>query len=137
MAKKQTRKYKPTESKYKGGAKEMYVTYDLEQKTRGNGSAMYPKVKRVYIAGDVTDWKSGRVRKSSGRTVSGVAIQYEQTRTGYRRKGYTAERDGTTYKVKPTTVEGSSQEFRKVVEVPGDAKNVNFYTKAGKLPKKY
>jgi hypothetical protein len=137
MAKKQTRKYKPTESKYKGGAKEMYVTYDLEQKTRGNGSAMYPKVKRVYIAGDVTDWKSGRVRKSSGRTVSGVAIQYEQTRTGYRRKGYTAERDGTTYKVKPTTVKGSSQEFRKVVEVPGDAKNVNFYTKAGKLPKKY
>mgnify|MGYP006987906056 CR=1 FL=1 len=26
--------YKPTESKYKGGAREMYVTYDLEQKTR-------------------------------------------------------------------------------------------------------
>ena len=31
--------YRPTESKYKGGAQEMYVTYDLEQKTRGGGSA--------------------------------------------------------------------------------------------------
>ena len=26
--------YRPTESKYKGGAHEMYVTYDLEQETR-------------------------------------------------------------------------------------------------------
>ncbi len=45
--------YRPTESKYKGDAKEMYVTYDIEQKTRGDSTAMYPKVKRVYIAGDV------------------------------------------------------------------------------------
>ena len=28
------RRYRSTESKYKGGAHEMYVTYDLEQKTR-------------------------------------------------------------------------------------------------------
>jgi len=27
------RGYRPTESKYRGGAQEMYVTYDLEQKT--------------------------------------------------------------------------------------------------------
>ena len=33
----------------------MYVTYDLEQQTRGGGSAIYPKVKRVYIAGDVSN----------------------------------------------------------------------------------
>ena len=45
--------YRPTESKYKGGAHEMYVTYDLEQKTRGGDMAIYPKVRRVYIAGDV------------------------------------------------------------------------------------
>lgn len=48
------RGYRPTESKLKGGAKTMYLTYDLEQKTRGGGSALYPKVKRVYIAGEVT-----------------------------------------------------------------------------------
>jgi hypothetical protein len=42
--------YRPTESKYKGGAHEMYVTYDLEQKTRGEQSAVYPRVKRVYIS---------------------------------------------------------------------------------------
>lgn len=137
MAKKTDRRYRPTESKYKGGAQEMYVTYDLKQETRGGGSALYPKVKRVYIAGDVKDWKTGKVEKQSGRKVHGVAIEYEQGRKGYRRKGYTAQRDGTTYKVKPTTVEGSSQNFRKVVEVPKDAQNVRFFTKAEKLPKKY
>jgi hypothetical protein len=46
-------RYRTTESKYKGGASEMYITYDLEQKTRGGGSTLLPKVKRVYIAGDV------------------------------------------------------------------------------------
>jgi hypothetical protein len=35
--------YKTTESKYKGGAKEMYVTYDLWQATRGENQALYPK----------------------------------------------------------------------------------------------
>ena len=133
---KSNRRYKSTESKYKGRAQEMYITYDLKQKTR-SGSAMYPKVKRVYIAGDVTDWKKGSVKKRSGRTVSGVAIDYEQTRAGYHRKGYTAKRDGTRYKVKPTDVPETSQEFRKVVEVPKKAQNVQFYKTQGKLPSKY
>lgn len=133
----QKRKYKPTESKYKGGAKEMYVTYDLKQQTRGNDTALHPKIKRVYIAGEVKDWKAGNVMKRSGRTVPGVEIKYEQTRTGYQRQGYTVERDGTRYKVKPATVEGSSQEFRKVVEIPKGAQNVKFYHKQEKLPKKY
>src|SRR5689334_19774172 len=43
--------YRPTEAKYKGGAQEMYVTYDLPQATRSGDGALYPKVKRVYIAG--------------------------------------------------------------------------------------
>lgn len=137
MAKNNNKQYKPTEAKYKGGAQEMYVTYDLKQKTRGDSSALYPKVKRVYIAGDVKDWKVGNVKKRSGRKVHGMAIEYEQTRKGYHRKGYTAERDGTTYEVKPTTVEGSSQQFRQVVEIPEDAQNVNFYPTKKKLPQKY
>src|SRR5919109_315381 len=115
MVKDMKRQYKPTESKYKGGAKEMYITYDLKQQTRGDGNAMYPKVKRVYIAGDVKDWKTGNVKKRSGQTVYGVEIKYKQTRAGYRRKAYTAQRDGTSYTVKPATVGGSSQEFRKVI----------------------
>ena len=64
----------------------MYITYDLRQPTRGDGSAMYPKVKRVYIAGDVKVWKTGRMKKRSGRMVFGVEIKYEQTRAGYRRQ---------------------------------------------------
>ena len=131
------RHYRSTESKYKGGAHEMYVTYDLKQKTRANKQTLYPKVKRVYIAGEVTDWKRGKVQKRSGRKVSGAQIDYEQTRTGYHRREYTANRNSTAYNVKPATVTGSSQHFTKVVELPEDAENVHFYTNTKKLPKKY
>ncbi len=40
-------RYRPTESQYKGGAAEMYIAYDLEQKTRGDRHALYPKVKHA------------------------------------------------------------------------------------------
>lgn len=130
-------RYRPTESKYKGGANEMYVTYDLEQKTRGGGSALYPKVKRVYIAGHVKEWETGTVTKRSGREVRGVQIAYEQSRSGYRRKAYSAERGATTYQVAPATVGGTSQRFVQVVEVPKEARNVQFYTRPSKLPAKY
>src|SRR5512147_477979 len=74
--KKTNHRYHSTESKYKGGAQEMYVTYDEKQKTRGGDEKLYPKVKRVYIAGEVKDWKVGSVRKRTGRKVHGVEIQY-------------------------------------------------------------
>jgi hypothetical protein len=133
----QKHRYRPTESKYKGGAHEMYVTYDLEQKTRGGGSAMYPKVKRVYIAGDVKDWKRGVVKKRTGREAHGVLIEYEQSRKSYRRQAYRAERGKTAYKVSPASVGGTSQRFRQVVEVPKEARNVRFYTDERRLPAKY
>lgn len=137
MAGKASRRYRPTESKYKDGAKEMYITYDLEQQTRGVTTATYPKVRRVYIAGRVKDWETGQVEKRSGRRVHGMAITYEQSRAGYGRREFTARRGGTRYRVKPAAVEGSSQEFRKVVEIPKEARNVRFHTAAEKLPKKY
>ena len=127
MAMKTNHKYHPTESKYKGGAQEMYVTYDLKQKTRSGDSKLYPKVKRVYIAGDVKDWKTGNIKKRTSRTVHGVAIEYEQTRKGYRRSGA----------AQPSTVKPTSQRFRQVVEVPKDAQNIHFYKSAQKLPSKY
>ena len=115
----------------------MYVTYDLEQKTRGGGGAIYPKVKRVYIGGDVKDWTTGPVKKRSGREVYGVLIEYEQSRKSYRRKAYTAERGKTSYKVSPAFVGVASQRFRQVVEVPEKARNVGLYTDASPLPAKY
>lgn len=129
--------YRPTASKYKGGAHEMYVTYDLEQKTRSDGSAIYPKVKRVYIAGQVLDWKVGVVKKKSGREVYGVQIDYEQSRKSYHRKGYTAHRGKTTYATSPASVAVTSQKFAQVIEVPERASNVRFYTDVGKLPAPY
>src|SRR5271157_5536354 len=76
--------YRPTESKYKGGAHDMFVTYDLDERTRGGDTTTYPKVKRVYIAGEVKDWIAGAVRKRTGREVPGVRIEYEQSRKRYR-----------------------------------------------------
>ena len=137
MAAKTNSRYRPTESKYKGGAQEMYITYDLRQKTRSGGQKLYPKVKRVYIAGTVTDWKTGEVQKKSGRTVHGVAIEYEQSRKGFQRKGVQATRGRTQYAVKPSSVGRTSQHFRQVLEVPQDAQNIHFYTSAQKLPAKY
>jgi len=131
------RRYRPTASKYKGGAHEMYVTYDLEQKTRSDGSAIYPKVKRVYIAGQVLDWKVGVVKKKSGREVYGVQINYEQSRQSYHRKGYTAQRGTTTYATLPASVGSTSQKFAQVIEVPERAGNVRFYTHLGELPAPY
>lgn len=137
MATKTSSRYRPTESKYKGGAQEMYITYDLSQKTRSGDQKLYPKVKRVYIAGNVTDWKTGNMRKRSGRTVHGVAIEYEQSRKGFQRKGFQAERGQTQYAVKPSSVGGTSQRFRQVLEVPQQAQNIHFYTSAQKVPAKY
>lgn len=128
-------KYQPTESKYKGGAQEMYVTYDLCQQTRGENRALYPKVKRVYIAGEVTHWEIGTFEKRSGRKVYGVKIDYEQRRAGYTREGYTAHRGSTEYQVPETDVEGSTSRFSQIVEVPESAENIQFRT--NKLPPKY
>jgi hypothetical protein len=130
-------RYRPTESKYKGGADEMYVTYDLEQKARSDGRAIYPKVKRVYIAGQVLDWKVGVVKKKSGREVYGVQIHYEQSRTSYHRKSYTAQRGKTTYETSPASVGATSQTFAQVIELPEGAGNVRFYTNLGELPATY
>lgn len=130
--------YRPTESKFKGGAEEMYVTYDLEQKTRGGGHALYPKVKRVYIAGDVIDWQArADLRKRTGKLVNGVRIEYEQSRRDYRRAGYNAERDGTKYEVGATRAKPTTQRFTQIVEVPQKAKDVHFYPSADRLPAKY
>lgn len=129
--------YRSTESKFKGGAKEMYVTYDVEQKTRGKSHATYHKVKRVYIAGDVQGWHAGQARMRTGRQVNGVTIEYQQTRRGYHRKPYSGHRNSTAYQVKATTIKSTTQKYHKVVEVPEDARNVHFYRDESRLPEKY
>jgi len=131
------RGYRPTESQYKGGADEMYITYDREQKTRGGNYALYPKIKRIYIAGDVKDWKVGTFKKRTGREVHGVLIEYEQSRKGYRRQAYSAKRGKTAYKVSQASVKPATQKFTKIIEVPEQAKNVRFHKDTSRLPDKY
>ncbi|MBS1911254.1 MAG: hypothetical protein JST22_04655 [Bacteroidetes bacterium] len=131
------RRYRSTESKYKGGAAEMYVTYDLDQRTRGGNSSSYPKVKRVYIAGDVKEWSLGCSRKKSGREVYGVTIEYRQSRSAHHRHGYVAKRDHAAYRTAPASVKSATQHFRQVVEIPEHARNVHFYRSANRMPARY
>jgi hypothetical protein len=129
--------YRSTESKYKGGANEMYVTYDLNQRTRGGGSAQVPKVKRVYIAGVVQGWKVGDFRKRTGREVHGVRIEYEQTRRRFQRKAYHARREQTEYDVAPAGVPKAKQRFAQIVELPARARNVEFRADRQELPERF
>jgi len=126
--------YRSTESKSKGGAQEMYVTYDLKQTTRG-GTAIYPKVKRVYIAGDVKDWTIGTFRKRSRREVYGVKIEYEKTRPNHERRAFTAHRGARTYQVEAAHLGPTTQHFTQIVQLPPDAQHINFYTH--ELPARY
>jgi len=137
MATTSTHRYRPTESKYKGGASEMYVTYDLDRKTQGGGLANYPKIKRIYIAGEVREWSVGTFQKRTGREVHGVRIEYEQSRSNYRRGAYTATRGETRYNVAAASVGKTSQNFVQIVEVPEAAKNVYFYPEADSVPERY
>lgn len=125
MTSKQT--YRPTESKYKGGAHEMYVTYDFDQKTRSGKMATYPKVKRVYIAGDVIDWKVGHFTKRTGRKVKGVKVTYEKEREGFYREA--------TQKRSAAHVEPATTSFTQIVELPEKAKHIQFFP--DQLPAQY
>lgn len=116
-------KYEAAGSKYKSGGNEKYVTYDLQQKT-AQGYAVFLKVKRIQIAGEVQHWEIGDFEMRSGRTAHGVRIEYEQSR-----KGYTRTRDGDSSRIAP----GMSL-FTKVVEVPERALNIAFHTE---LPNQY
>jgi len=69
--------------------------------------------------------------------VFGVKVDYEQVREGYHREGYTAKRSdtGTEYEVPSTDVEPSHSSFRKIVELPENAKNIEFHR--SNLPERY
>ncbi len=129
--------YRPTEAQYKGGAKEMYVTYELEQRTRGGNTASYPRVKRVYVAGDVKDWRTGTFTNRRGRRVHGVRIAYDQRRAGFRRGAFEGGRGRTRYRVGPSSVPATEQRFTKVVELPDRARDVQFHTAATRMPARY
>jgi hypothetical protein len=129
--------YRSTESKYKGGAQDMFVTYDLDQRTRSGGTATIPKVKRIYIAGDVKKWTVGDFTKRTGRQVYGLRIEYEQSRRGYRRHSYHAQRGSTEYDVPASKVGTTAQQFSQIVEIPPAARNVHFYGNRKELPDRF
>lgn len=102
--------------------REMYVTYDLAQRTRGGGSAIFPKVKRVYIPGDVIEWGVGRFRKRSGRMVYGVRITYELG-DGTAPVGIRTVASATN--VQPAA--SGARRYTQVVELPDAARNIQLH----------
>src|SRR5690606_40233097 len=58
---------------YKGGADQMFVTYELGSDLGEDGSC--PQVTRVYISGDLCCWEIGTFKTRSGADVYGVKIE--------------------------------------------------------------
>ncbi len=132
-----SRRYKPTEAKFKGGAAECYVTYDLPQANRSK-QVLMPKVKRVYVAGKILKWSGARkMQKRSGKVVRGLRVVYAQSRSSYDRRGFAAKRGATRFAVSPAHVGRAKEQFSQVVEVPEKARNVKFHATASSLPEKY
>lgn len=129
-------RYRPTESQYKDGAAEYYLTYDLEQRTAGDAETQFPHVKRVYLSGELRDWTVGDFKTRTGRQAHGVRIRYAQTRRGYRRRGFAATRGGKVYQTDAASVQPASQQFTRIVELPERAQNVRLHPPGG-LPPRY
>jgi hypothetical protein len=126
MAQAQGVPHRRTESAYEGGAQEMYVSYDLPQRTRGGGTAIYPKVKRVYIPGDVVEWAVGRFRKRSGREVHGVRITY-RVRGDRSRDDLSAKQGRATNVVRPASLRPMGRRYTQVIGLPEEARNVQLH----------
>ncbi len=101
---------------------EMYITYDLAQRTRGGGTAIYPKVKRVYIPGDIVEWAVGRFRKRSGRVVYGVKITYQVRDESAQRAGPNGR---TLVDARSSARPGpAARRYTQVIDLPDAARSV-------------
>ena len=114
----------------------MYITYDLEQRTRSGGHASYPKKARLHFrhcerlasrnvqkeVGAIGLWSSGRVRAGSGRLrPQGV----HRTAWEDHIPGLSSAREGG--------FAANYEDHRG----PGPGENVSFYLEAEKLPERY
>ena len=126
-------KYRPTEAKFSGKGKYYYILYLSRDKVRGGKVRWKPHVKRVYISGELLEYRVGRVRKRSGRTAHGVVFVYLNERRGYHRRGFVAERNGKVYEVRGARVPPAKTVVRKVVELPSDARIVKITTRKGEV----
>jgi len=120
--------YRPTEYPRVGKGRYYYISYLSLDRVRGGKKRWKPHVKKVYISGKLVAHRTGQVVKRSGRVVKGIEFSYVNTRRGYHRKGFAAQRNKTLYTVPPTRVKRSELIVRKVVELPSDAKNIKITT---------
>ncbi|HPJ29851.1 MAG TPA: hypothetical protein PLZ42_00490 [Methanothrix sp.] len=104
--------YKETTEKYKGETKTYWLTYEVPSKST---EVPVDKAKRFYVPGRLkeTEGPDTFVNKM-GNDTYGIRVTYDNPR-----KGYDAERGGTSYHVEPTTTT-----VTKIVEIPEGAINV-------------
>jgi hypothetical protein len=116
--------YKPSESRYDGGGRVVYLEYSTPSRARGTESTRR-RAKRIYLPADSKNLSlegPKTLRKRTGRSVHGVALHYEHVVGAAR-----ARRGNTSYKLPERTSERT-----KVIEVPAEARDLRLTDKAPK-----
>ncbi|HIJ05862.1 MAG: hypothetical protein XE11_1884 [Methanomicrobiales archaeon 53_19] len=112
--------YKKTTEKYRGKTRTYWITYEVP--SRGTEEPV-DKAKRFYVSGDLKRTEGpDTFENKMGNKTYGIKVTYENPR-----KGYTAERNGTTYEV-----EATKTEVTKIVELPKNAVNIKITDKEPK-----
>jgi len=132
MANSRTQRAAPTVT---NGAHEMYVTYDVEDKSRGQ-SRVDSVVKPIYVSGRVREWRASVARNRTGQDVYGVLIKLEQEHKSRRKKMYLV-RGGRISPILPASVYRAVDSYTQMVELPVDARNVKVYESGAAMPLKY
>jgi len=116
--------YKPSESRYDGGGRVVYLEYSTPSRARESES-MSRRAKRIYLPADSTNLRiegPKTLTKRTGRSVHGVALHYEHIVGAAR-----ARRGDTKYRLPERTSERT-----KIVEVPAEARDLRLTDKAPK-----
>ena len=121
-------KYHPTEYKLKGKGKYYYILYEHLERVRSGKKVWKPRAKRVYISGKLLSHKLGTFTNRYGKRVHGIKFVYENTRQGYHRRGFTAKRGRTKYRVSPTRVGRTKTTVSKLVELPRNIRRIRITT---------
>ena len=122
-------KYRPSEYRYAGSGKYYYITYKHLETLRNGKRAYKPRAKRVFISGKLLSHKLGTWKNRYGKRIYGIKFEYENTRVGYHRRGFSAQRGRTKYKVSPARVGKARMTVTKIVTMPHNIKTVKITTK--------
>ena len=118
---------------------DLYITFDVKE-SAGDLVALFPKVKKVHITGEVKGWMVGIFRRVYGkrrRKFMGVKIEFDQIRKRYlQNSGYsTTSLPSNEALNQPRKISETRSTVSTIIEVPANAENIQF--RIGTLPERY